>query len=45
MEKWFGKVAIITGASAGMGAVISQYLVERGMKVLYIIFGNFSFSK
>lgn len=38
MEKWEGKIAIVTGASAGMGAMISQVLVEKGVKVIFLIF-------
>lgn len=34
MEKWCDKVAIVTGASAGIGAAIAKTLVEAGMKVI-----------
>ncbi|GJQ80411.1 hypothetical protein Trydic_g12270 [Trypoxylus dichotomus] len=34
MEKWEGKVAIVTGASAGIGAATVKALVEAGMKVV-----------
>ncbi|KAK5647082.1 hypothetical protein RI129_005546 [Pyrocoelia pectoralis] len=33
MEVWNGKVAIVTGASAGIGKAIASKLVEEGMKV------------
>lgn len=37
MDKWRGKVAIVTGASSGCGAAIAIRLVEEGLKVhLYI---------
>ena len=34
MERWNGKVALVTGASDGIGAVVAQKLVEHGMKVI-----------
>lgn len=33
MEKWVGRVALVTGASAGMGVAIAKRLAVLGMKV------------
>lgn len=34
MDRWVGRVAIVTGASAGIGATIACHLAKNGMKVV-----------
>jgi len=34
MDKWVGKLALVTGASAGIGTAIAESLVKQGVNVV-----------
>lgn len=39
LQRWQGKVAIVTGTSAGIGVAIAEALVNEGIKVCSVLLG------
>ena len=37
MEKWFGKIAVVTGASAGIGEEFAKQIALQGTKVILVV--------
>ena len=34
MERWTGRIALVTGSSAGLGSTLAKTLATKGLKVV-----------